>query len=79
MKFQLTIPKAIAAAQKIQPINSILDHGCGKGVSHCSQQDTSVIGEVHGYDPAVKEFERYPSSNYDLVTSIDVLSIWGAY
>ena len=74
MKFQLTIPKAIAAAQKIQPINSILDHGCGKGgLVTALKQDTSVIGEVHGYDPAVKEFERNPSSNYDLVTSIDVL------
>ena len=31
MKFRLTIPAAIKAAQNIYPIQSLLDHGTGQG------------------------------------------------
>ena len=73
MKYELTIPAAVSAADKIQPIRNILDHGCGKGglVSVLNENDL-VLGQAYGYDPAVKEFERNPRKFYDLVISIDV-------
>tara|TARA_Y100000739_G_C20511745_1_gene419881 strand:- start:306 stop:992 length:687 start_codon:yes stop_codon:yes gene_type:complete len=74
LKHELTIPKAITAAHQIQPINHILDHGCGQGgLVAVLTKDKGVEGETHGFDPAVKEFEYIQRDSYDLVTSIDVL------
>ena len=74
MKHELTIPKAVAAAQTIQPINHILDHGCGKGGLVMSlNNDANVSGAAYGYDPAVEGFTQHPRKTYDLITSIDVL------
>ena len=74
MKYELTIPAAVSAADKIQPIRHILDHGCGKGgLVSALNEDALVLGKAYGYDPAVKEFEHNPRNFYDLVTSIDVL------
>lgn len=74
LKNELTIPKAIVAAHQIQPINHILDHGCGQGgLADVLTKEMSIEAEIHGYDPAVKEFECIQRDSYDLVTSIDVL------
>ena len=74
LKYELTIPKAVIAAQKVQQINHILDHGCGKGgLVATLNEDNLILGEVHGYDPAVERFANKPRSKYDLITSIDVL------
>ena len=74
MKYELTIPKAIAAANQIQPIKSILDHGCGKGGLITSiNGDTSLIAKAYGYDPGVKDYSQLPDRSFDIVTSIDVL------
>ena len=74
MKHELTIPKAIAAANQIQPIKSILDHGCGKGGLITSiNGDTSLIAKAYGYDPAIKDYSQLPDRSFDIVTSIDVL------
>lgn len=74
MKYELTIPAAVAAANKIQQIHHILDHGCGKGgLVTALNQSPLVSGKAYGYDPAVEEFSRHPRQTYDLITSIDVL------
>ena len=74
MKYGLTIPKAVSAADKIQPIRHILDHGCGKGgLVSVLNEDTSVSGKAYGYDPGIEEFALNPRNSYDLITSIDVL------
>ena len=74
MKFRLTIPTAIKAAQNIHPIQSLLDHGTGQGglISTLSQ-DKSLKISTQGYDPGVPAFSEIPTSKYDIVTSIDVL------
>lgn len=49
---------------------SVLDFGCGKGVL---KEELSKLGFIcGGYDPAIKEFSAFPSSNYDAVISTDV-------
>ena len=74
MKYEITIPKAVNAANKIQPIRHILDHGCGKGGLVTALNKSSLVtGKAYGYDPAVEEFSQHPRKTYDLVTSIDVL------
>ena len=74
MKYELTIPKAVSAAHKIQPISHILDHGCGKGgLVRELNQNTLVSGEAYGYYPAIEEFSQNSRHTYDLITSIDVL------
>lgn len=74
MKYGLTIPAAISAANKIQPIHHILDHGCGKGgLVSVLNEDSSVSGKAYGFDPGIDEFAHNPRNSYDLVTSIDVL------
>ena len=74
MKYEMSIPEAVAAAHKIQPIHQILDHGCGKGgLVTALNQSPLVSGKAHGYDPAVEEFSQNPRETYDLVTSIDAL------
>ena len=74
IKYELTIPSAVVAAHRIQPIYHILDHGCGKGglVSLLDGHD-SVQALVDGYDPAVEKFKHIPNQSYDIVTSVDVL------
>lgn len=74
MKYRLTIPQAIKAAQKFSSIQSILDHGTGKGglLETLSQhKDLSITAT--GYDPAVPKFSKLPSLKYNIVISIDVL------
>ena len=74
MKFGLTIPTAIKAAQNICPIQSLLDHGTGQGglISTLTQEKNLQIN-AQGYDPGVPIFSEKPTSKYDIVTSIDVL------
>ena len=74
MKFRLTIPTAIKAAQNICPIQSLLDHGTGQGglISTLTQEKNLQIN-AQGYDPGVPAFSVKPTSKYDIVTSIDVL------
>ena len=74
LKFRLTIPQAIKAAQEFSSIRSILDHGTGKGglIQAINQhEELNIIAE--GYDPCVTEFASMPSSKFNVVTSIDVL------
>lgn len=74
MKFRLTIPTAIKAAQTIYPIHSLLDHGTGKGgLIRTLTQDKNLQINVEGYDPGVPTFSKKPTSKSDIVTSIDVL------
>ncbi|WP_156918811.1 cyclopropane-fatty-acyl-phospholipid synthase family protein [Synechococcus sp. CC9616] len=74
MKHELTIPLAVAAAHQVQPIQHILDHGCGKGgLVNAINEDTSVPAKAYGYDPAVTEFSQLPDHPFDIITSIDVL------
>ena len=74
MKFRLTIPTAIKAAQNICPIQSLLDHGTGQGgLISTLTQDQSLQINAQGYDPGVPTFSNMPTSKYDIVTSIDVL------
>ena len=74
MKFRLTIPTAIKAAQNIYPIQSLLDHGTGQGglISTLNQEENLELN-AQGYDPGVPTFSKKPTSKYDIVTSIDVL------
>ena len=74
MKFRLTIPTAIKAAQNTCPIQSLLDHGTGQGglISTLTQEKNLQIN-AQGYDPGVPTFSEKPTSKYDIVTSIDVL------
>ena len=65
MKYELNIPNAVAAAQKVQLIRHILDHGCGKGgLVSALRQDTLVSAEAHGFDPAVEIFSKIQSSDF---------------
>ena len=73
LKYELTIPKAVAEAHQIQPIGSILDHGCGQGGLLAALKLENFEGEIHGYDPAIEQFKHIQRNSYDLVTSIDVL------
>jgi len=74
IKYKLTIPKAIAAADRIQPIKNILDHGCGQGgLIQVLNDSTEVKGIAHGYDPAIEKFKTISNNEYDLVISVDVL------
>lgn len=73
LKYELTIPKAIAAAHQVQPIKYILDHGCGQGGLLAALQSENFDGVIHGYDPAIEKFKYIPRDSYDLITSIDVL------
>ena len=74
MKFRLTIPTAIKAAQNICPVQSLLDHGTGQGgLISTLTQDQSLQINAQGYDPGVPTFSNMPTSKYDVVTSIDVL------
>ena len=74
MKFRLTIPTAIKAAQNIYPIQSLLDHGTGQGglISTLNQEKNLELN-AQGYDPGVPTFSKKPTSKYDVITSIDVL------
>ena len=73
MKYELKIPNALAAAQKVQPIRHILDYGCGKGgLVTALRKDTLISAEAHGYDPAIEIFSKMPRQAYDIVISIDV-------
>ena len=74
MKYRLTIPRAIKAAQEFSLIQSILDHGTGKGglIQILNEhKDLNIIAK--GYDPAVPQFSSPPTSKYHIVSSIDVL------
>lgn len=74
MKFKLTIPRAIKAAQKQCSIHSLLDHGTGQGgLIHSLSKDKDLELDLRGYDPAVEIFSEKPTSKYDIITSIDVL------
>ena len=74
MKCELTIPKAVSSAAKVEPISNLLDHGCGKGgLIELLKQDSSILQEVSGYDPGVNNFSNKPAKKWDIVTSIDVL------
>ena len=74
MKHELTIPKAVNSAAKVEPILNLLDHGCGKGgLIDLLKQDSPTLQEACGFDPAVEDFNKKPTKKYDIVTSIDVL------
>lgn len=74
IKYELTIPNAIKAADRIQPIEYILDHGCGKGgLVKVINEDPAIKAQAYGFDPAVKDFSRLSRRNFDIITSIDVL------
>lgn len=74
MKFKLTIPRAIKAAQQICSIHSLLDHGTGQGgLIHTLSKDKDLELDLRGYDPAVDIFSKKPTSKYDVITSIDAL------
>ena len=74
MKCRLTIPTAIKAAQNIYPIQSLLAHGTGQwGLVSTLTQDKSLKINAQGYDPGVPDFSKIPTTQYDLITSIDVL------
>ena len=78
MKFRLTIPQAIKAAQEFSSIRSILDHGTGQGglIETLNQhQELEIV--ARGYDPCVAEFSDIPYSKFNIVTSIDVLEHLG--
>ena len=78
MKFKLAIPQAIKAAQEFSLIESILDHGTGKGgliETLNEHKELNIIAK--GYDPCVPEFSELPSSRFHIVTSIDVLEHLG--
>ena len=74
MKYELTIPNAICCAAKVEPISSLLDHGCGKGgLIELVRQELPTLHKVCGFDPAIDIYSKRPSKKYDIVTSIDVL------
>ena len=78
MKFRLTIPQAIKAAKEFSLIQSILDHGTGKGgLIETLNQHKELDIIVKGYDPCVPEFSELPQSKFNIVTSIDVLEHLG--
>ena len=78
MKFRLTIPQAIKAAQEFSSITSILDHGTGQGgLIETLNQHKALKIVAKGYDPCVPEFSDLPASKFNIVTSIDVLEHLG--
>ena len=78
MKFRLSIPQAIKAAQEFSSIRSILDHGTGQGgLIETINQHKSLNIIAEGYDPCVPKFSNLPSSKFNIVTSVDVLEHLG--
>ena len=74
MKYQLTVPEAVKSAAKVEPISSLIDHGCGKGgLIELLKQEIPALKNVSGYDPVVEKFKNKPNQKFDVVTSIDVL------
>lgn len=53
--------------------SSLLDYGCGKGNILNHLIETYPNTEVHGYDPAIKIFNRIQKNKYECVFSNDVL------
>jgi hypothetical protein len=51
--------------------NSIIDYGCGSGgiVRYLS----NIYSTVEGYDPCVDEYSKWPTKQYDVLVSMDVL------
>ena len=74
MKALLTIDYAIARAQKIESIESFLDHGTGQGgLIEFIKSSTEAKVLAQGYDPCVEKYSEKPNRSFDIVTSIDVL------
>ena len=53
--------------------SSIIDYGCGKGnlVNTFKQDFPNKV--IQGYDPAVEEFSKQPTTTFDMLISLDVL------
>ena len=52
---------------------TLLDYGCGKGLILNNLKNLYPNTHCHGYDPAVKMFDRAPVENFECVFSNDVL------
>ena len=52
---------------------SILDYGCGKGNLVKALEENYPNIKVYGYDPAVKDFDKLPTSTVDFLICSDVL------
>ena len=74
MKSLLTIEKALSQVQKVEAIESLLDHGTGQGgLIQLIKKNRQLKIRAHGYDPCVAQFSEKPSQQFDIVSSIDVL------
>jgi len=66
-------PKLFNIPEFLQTYNpvSIIDYGCGSGslVNYLSKD----YPLVHGYDPCVRHYCKYPKRVYDVLISMDVL------
>ena len=59
MKSLLTIEKALSQAQKVEAIESFLDHGTEQGgLVQLIKNNHHLNIEVHGYDPCVAQFSE---------------------
>lgn len=68
-----TAAAEIAAVIKARGLKTVLDFGCGKGglVRELRRMLPDVV--IHGYDPAISEFDVIPLKQYDMVACLDVL------
>lgn len=56
-------------------VKTVLDYGCGKGLQYFQMKihETWNIEKLYLYDIGVKEFQKKPEKNFDMVITIDVL------
>ena len=68
------LPKAIQRIHEAGYCQSVLDYGTGKGslVKRLRMELPDAI-KVHGYDPAVFDFQTKPKESSDILTCLDVL------
>src|SRR6056300_408666 len=52
---------------------SILDYGCAHGNLVNKLKEDFPEVHVEGYDPAVENYQQYPTQSYDLMVCLDVM------
>ena len=67
------LPIAVDKLEQEYNVKSVLDYGTGKGnVVRKLRETVSKNIKVDGYDPAVDEWALKPSTEYDIITCLDV-------
>jgi len=75
-RFKGKLPKypLIQEFLKTETLDSLLDFGCAHGeMIDRIRHDFPNISTVSGYDPGVKEYESFPTRQYECLVSNDVI------